>query len=696
MKRYEESGTVLKKTEKDKKTKFKMPSMRMNLKLQSTIKTKLILTFLVIAILPILIVGSFSYIVAENTVEKKVATFSEQLLNQISMNITSFTNEYVNKTTLVITNSKLAQLMMEMSSDTYSYERISKSKEAEGILRSIANSDGNISTFCIVQQDGKILGSVDTCVQDYIKNKLKDSTIYDEIRKNDDKVFWVTGIGDNSEVFLIREYKDTVRKNDNGILIMSIKTNAFEKLFEKMKLDKDNNIQIVDENKNIIFSIDDKSMESKTLNDIIDGIYNKGLNGHFVKGNNLITFSSCNNEWKIISEVPMSSLINDIRLSGGLTSVIGMICGIIAIVIGFYIARSIIRPIDSIMKVMKKAEDGDLTVSLDYKKLDELGNLSNSFNIMIGKIKTLICDVSQVSNNVLTRVEGVAEISKESAGATEQISIAIGEIAMGSTEQAKSSGEAIDQIRVLSEKIDNVRESTKKVNDISNKTKQIGNSSIVTVSELKERTRQSLKMASEISMDICDLNDSSKEIGKIIGAIKSISDQTSLLSLNASIEAARVGEDGKGFAVVANEIKKLSDQSKAATMMIANIINNIQNKTRNTVNLVQQANEIFNEQEKSVKNTDDAFRNIVESTENISLQIEKVTSVMNDIYRYKEKTIEAVENISILAEGASAATEEVLASVEEESASAQELAFLSNELYEVIQVLNKSILIFKV
>lgn len=670
--------------------------IKISFKISATIKTKLITTFLLMAIFPILIVGSFSYVVAENTVEKKVAVFSEQLLNQINMNVTSFINEYVNKTTLVITNSNLADLMKDISNNSYSYENIQKSKEAEGILKSISNSDGNISTFCILQQDGKILGSVDAHSQDYIKNKLNNSQLYNEIRKNEDKIYWVTSVNDNSEILLMREYKDTIRKNDNGILIMSIKVNAFKSLFEKMNLDKNNNVQIVDENKNVIFNIDDKGMSGEELNNIVNDVYNRDSYGNFIKDNKLITFRSSNNGWRIISEVPMNSLINDIRLSGFFTLIIGIVCGITAVVIGLYIARGIIKPIDGIMKLMKKAEDGDLTVILDHRKLDEIGNLSSSFNIMIKKIKGLIGEVSQVSNKVLKNVEDVAEISMESAEATKQISMAIGEIATGSTEQAKSSSEAIDQIRILAQKIDAVMESTEKVKDISAETKEIGNSSILVVKELNERARQSAVMVQEINEDIYDLNKSSKEIEKIIEAIKSISDQTSLLSLNASIEAARVGEAGKGFAVVANEIKKLSEQSKEATMMISNIINNIQSKTKNTVNLVEQANAIFNEQEKSVKNTDNAFRSIVESTENISLQIENVTFVMKDIYSFKEKTIEAVENISVLSEESSAATEEVLASVEEENLSAQELASLSSELYEAVQNLNKSINLFKI
>lgn len=145
---------------------------KIRFKVSATIKARLMITFLAIAILPILIVGSFSYIVAENTVEKKVANFSEQLLSQINMNVTSFANEYVNKTTLVITNSSLADLMKDISNNGYSYESMQKSKEAEGILKSIVNSDKNISTFCILQQDGKILGIVDSHSQDYIKNKL--------------------------------------------------------------------------------------------------------------------------------------------------------------------------------------------------------------------------------------------------------------------------------------------------------------------------------------------------------------------------------------------------------------------------------------------------------------------------------------------------------------------------------------------
>jgi len=671
-------------------------SKKIKFKMVSTIKTKLMATFLIIATLPILIVGSFSYIVAENTVEKKVSAFSQQLLSQINMNVSSFKNEYVNKTTSIITNSNLAELMKDITSDNYSYDNISKSKEVEGILKSIASSDANISTFCIFQDTGKILGTVDTHSQEYIKNKFKNSELYNEIRKNDSKTYWITGINDNSEIFLMREYKDTIRQNDNGILIMAIKTNAFKNLFEKMNLDSNNNIQIVDENKNIIFNIDEKNTNNEVLNNIINEVYNLKDSGNFVKDNNLITFSASDNGWKIISEVPMSSLISDIRLSGFFTLIIGVVCGIIAVAIGLYIARGIVKPINSIMKLMKKAESGDLTVILESKKLDEIGNLSNSFNIMINKIKDLISDASEVSNTVLKNVKNVTTISNESAEVTKQISIAVGEIATGATEQAYSSSEAIDQIKILAEKIDAVRESTKNVKDISTKTKKIGTESILVVNELNLRTKESLEMANEINSDICELDDSSKEIEKIIEVIKSISDQTSLLSLNASIEAARVGDAGKGFAVVANEIKKLSDQSKEATMMISNIVNNIQKKTSSTVKLVDKANNIFNEQEKSVSNTDCAFKNIIESTENISLQIENVIVLMNDMNSYKEKTIQAVENISVLAEESSAATEEVLASVQEENESSQELATLSNELFESIQVLNKSMLTFKI
>lgn len=660
------------------------------------IKTRLMATFLIMAILPIIIVGSFSYIIAENTVEKKVAVFSQQLLNQISLNVSSFINEYSNKSTLVITNSTVAKLMSEINPDNYSYDDIAKGKEVEEILKSIASSDINISTFCIFQQNGKTLGTVAPHLQDYFKNKFKDSSTYKEISKSDGQIFWVADLNNNNtEVFLMREYKDMLRGRDNGIFIMAVKTGVFKDLFEKMQLDKNNNIQIVDKDKNIVFNVDDKNTSNEALSNIINEVYKLKLSGNFVKDSNLITFSSCINGWKIISEVPMSSLISDIRLSGIFTLIIGVVCGIIALIIGLFIALGIVNPINTIMKLMKKAEDGDLTVILDYKKLDEIGNLSNSFNIMIDKIKKLISDARQVSNAVLKDIEDVTIISNESAEATEQIAMAIGEIATGAMEQAKSSSETIDQIRVLAEKIDAVREGTKKVKDIANETKNIGTSSILVVSELNQRTRESLQMAHEINTDICELNDSSKEIEKIIEVIKSISDQTSLLSLNASIEAARVGNAGRGFAVVANEIRKLSEESKEATRMIASIVTNIQKKTGNTVKLVEKANDIFKEQEKSVNNTDKVFKNIIKSTESISLELETVSMAMSDMNNYKEKTIKSVESIVYFAEESSAATEEVLASVENQNQSSKKLASLSTELHEAIQVLNKSMIIFK-
>lgn len=196
---------------------------------------------------------------------------------------------------------------------------------------------------------------------------------------------------------------------------------------------------------------------------------------------------------------------------------------------------------------------------------------------------------------------------------------------------------------------------------------------------------------SEITSNINALNKSVIEIEQVLELIKSINEQTNLLSLNARIEAARVGENGKGFAVVAEEIRKLADESKKSTDSVSNVIKNVYNNTASTVELIRISEKVFKEQNEAVNFTNDSFINIINSTEKIVSHVKSMDDLINEINCQKEKTLESTNNIKIITETSSANTEQVLAATEEQTASAETLEQNSNQLNDTIQALSYSL-----
>ncbi|OPJ55225.1 methyl-accepting chemotaxis protein [Clostridium oryzae] len=666
-----------------------------NIGKNSKIKTRLVATFLVLTVVPISTVGIFSYNIARNTIKNKVSTFSTALLEQMSINLNSVLTSYQDMSTLVISNSKLSDLLWSTTSDDY--DRFQRYNEQQDALSSIANSDPDVSSFFLYMgPDQESIGSISSGYSDYFKNQFGKSDLYNKIMKSNSGSFcWVTGLNKNdSEIYLFRKYTDVKYSKFSAIIVISIKSERFTNVAKKMKLDEGTSLRIFDTSKKNIFTFTSSGTKVPKNVKASPMVYQRKT-GSFTQHNILTGYSTLNNGWKLAYEAPYRFIMKEVTFMGAMTLAVGAICILIAIIIGFAISLGISKPIGKFMEVMKKTEDGDLNISFIHNSKDEIGHLSSSFNVMIEKIKGIISSTQDAAQKVSSGTESINSSSKQSAESAKQVAAAVEEIAKGSVDQARKSEEAINTIKELADKIEVVTKGAEDVKKTSGKTKDIGVHSVSVVNELNQKTEESLKVVNEINDYMSALRDSSVAIEKIVEVIKGISDQTSLLSLNASIEAARAGEAGRGFAVVADEVRKLADQSAKSTGEISQIISDIRNKTEDTFVLVEKANVIFKAQEGSVKNTDSAFKEIITSTDYISSQLENITNIVKDMNAYKENAINAVEDISVLAEESSASTEQVMASIQEQTASSEEIAGLSDRLFAAVKQLNDSMTVFK-
>ncbi|MHB8061168.1 MAG: methyl-accepting chemotaxis protein, partial [Ruminiclostridium sp.] len=472
--------------------------------------------------------------------------------------------------------------------------------------------------------------------------------------------------------------------DSKGVIISSRDTEAFP-------LRKSNNIS-----KTVAAEIANKMKENASLT------YEKRQASNLemdIGGNSsLVTYSQVNEvkDWYVVSIIPYKYLNSDANTLRNSLIIIGFICILIAFALCIIIARSVSKPLDKLVLIMKKAKEGDLTSYIKDFENDEIGEVCRNYSDMLSNINGLISQVRKTSANVVAAANKIAAASEATYSSSEQVAVTIEQIAKGATDQANEINDSVSHMDKLSEGIIYVGDEVSQVIAITNKIKSLNENASKTINALNIKSNQVSETSNKVSLNITDLSNSMKEIQKILKSMISISEQTNLLSLNASIEAARAGEAGRGFAVVADEVKKLAEQSKKFTSNINNIVSSIGQKTNATVQEVMNSNAVVNEQILAVKDTEDLIKTVFVAREEVLTNIVSTEKSVENIIKSKEKVLESLENVSAVAEESAATTQEISASTEEQMISAEELANHAKELNDLAASLNRELDKFKI
>lgn len=365
----------------------------------------------------------------------------------------------------------------------------------------------------------------------------------------------------------------------------------------------------------------------------------------------------------------------------------------IAFVVSSLLTARIIRPLDRMKKQITAiaAGEGDLTKELDVTTKDEIGEVAQGFNQMIASLRTMMKQIAVTATDVTQASQSLTTSASTTSNATEQVTVTMQEVSTGAEQSVTSITESVTALQEMALGVQQVAETTATIADATSITSAEaleGNEALARVMQQMTTINQS---SQQVATAIGKLDDQSNEIGTIVAVITGIADQTNLLALNAAIEAARAGEQGKGFAVVADEVRKLAEQSKHSADQIATLIAQIQQDTKSVIQAIEGNAEETATGMHVVVETQEGFAKIKQSIDNVNAQIHEVSAVTEQMSAGVEEITASTEEVARISGTIStnmlnvaSASEEQLAAMTDIDRAAHEMARMSNALQQLI------------
>lgn len=347
-------------------------------------------------------------------------------------------------------------------------------------------------------------------------------------------------------------------------------------------------------------------------------------------------------------------------------SVIGLL---VSIVIGLAVSFSIIRPLQQLRNTTNLLAEGDLNARVKIQTKDEVAAVGLAFNTAIDELKKMVTETATGAVNITTASNSLFDATNETSKSLGELNLLVTDLANGATTQTHTVDSTIKIFQKVTEEVNSVAGATTQLIEGNCKEASLaalqGEKAAADMTEVIDNLVQTVTIIAKM---VQELAEDSQKIKQFTGVIHEISERTNLLSLNASIEAARAGAQGRGFAVVANNIRQLANQAQESVYLIETVIGEIDRKSQHAILTVENGTEQVTKGRGTLLETANLFKNLVSQVDTIVRKISEITKTATQMAFRNKEAIEAMADISRISEDNMAAVEEVSATFEEQYA----------------------------
>ncbi len=419
----------------------------------------------------------------------------------------------------------------------------------------------------------------------------------------------------------------------NGVFAATIKLDSVIKLVSEIKAGETGYAFVVQKDGLVIFHPKaELAMQQNLLKDANVSASLKAAAARMVKGESGLARYTYNGgderflafrpipgtNWSVGINVPESEVTKDLAALKWTSIIIGLIVLAIAAFVAVGVAAGITRPLNQMRDMIQDIAqgEGDLTKRLDASSNDELGEVSRCFNQFVEKLHNMISQIARTTDQVAAASVQLHNTAEQMATGAEEVAAQAGTVATAGEEMSATSGDIAQNCSMAAD-------GSKQASEAAVNGAKVVDETIAVMNSIADRVKNSAK-------SVESLGSRSDQIGAIVGTIEDIADQTNLLALNAAIEAARAGEQGRGFAVVADEVRALAERTTRATKEISEMIKAIQNETKGAVSTMEVGVEEVAKGSEKAAQSGKALERILEQINEVTMQINQVATAAEE------------------------------------------------------------------
>ena len=644
-----------------------------------SIRFRIIVAFLV-PVVCIVILGTSSYRKASSAITDAYTDQTQQTAEVLGQYVTLITDSEKEEFKAYLVEQTLAYYFKDMleRNDALSAKTTYNEKFRDKLTR-----DSKVSNIYILSDDGKsLMGKTTDLVNDAYtsfaestEGKIVLDNPYDwHLFGNSPELDSATGMTNSSyAIRWIRKFKDIPQ-----VLVIDLSATEIRDALSILDAGSEGYVALVTSDGREFYSVEDVSSAMFYGQDF----YKTAVEGEAESGNKVVKVSGADYLFvyskldergdMIAALIPEDDVLAQTEGIKSLTMVMSIIAIAIAVILALVVTGPMMGTIRYILRKLEMVSRGDLTTHLKPRGKDEFAILCEGINDTVGNVKDLIVSVNEMSGQVGSAAENLADASETFKSTSGEIRDAVEKIENGADRLDINSADCLGQMDTLSTQITEVGTNADEIGKLTGQTSSTIGQGIESVEGLTRSAQATARITKDVIAAIKALEERSKAIHEIVVSINGIAKQTNLLSLNAGIEAARAGEAGRGFTVVAQEIRELSNQCMNSANQISEIVDDIADRTASAVSIASQASDVVETQSIAVEKTKESFKNINNQVKDLIDALQIISENVSVMNASRAETLSSIESISAIS------TETVACSGEVHSATGTQVEAINN------------------